>query len=598
MKNHYDDEIKWGRNNMIKRIQLNLIIGIVILGLLSFSITPIVSSDDASQWYTVDGYVFIDDILTTPDDIIFTIEEQNPTVNIPGEPYTGYYDISNAFEATDGAEGTFIIIINGISYPANPTLVIDNTVPYYENFNLSVNTSNPPENHLPDAPTTPFPADGATGVSTSPTLSIIVSDADGDSMNVTFYDASDDSIIGTDLGVNDGNTATLTWSGLSYSTLYSWYAVANDGFGDGDVSPTWTFTTESAPSPPDDDDDDVTPGDDDDDSTPSGGGGGGTVIQNQPPTAAATVDVTTGNPGLICTFDASDSSDSDGEILEYQWDFDDGTTETTNNATISHTFTYTGTFNVMLTVTDDDGATDEIDEPIIIEIIPGNNPPTDLVVTAETTKTKKNTEVQFSITATDPDDNDSIHYNVSWGDAETITSAEYNSSELFEISHRWDNYGVYTVTVTAYDSQNATSETSTTTMYVDVHPITGEITGLLIDEDSDGTYDTFKDDTTETTLEKHNESNYLIDSNNDGEWDYMYDVDSETLTTYSTDEPDEADDSNMAVYLLLGLIIVLFIVFGYLAYKKQQHEKKNAEKRKKAETKKQNKKKSSSKKKK
>ncbi|MGC9308868.1 MAG: S8 family serine peptidase, partial [Thermoplasmatota archaeon] len=98
-------------------------------------------------------------------------------------------------------------------------------------------------NSAPDAPTNPSPSDGATGVSTSPTLSVDVSDPDGDSMDVSFYDASDDSLIGTDTGVASGGTASVTWSGLSYSTTYSWYTVADDGSAT-TTSSTWQFTTE------------------------------------------------------------------------------------------------------------------------------------------------------------------------------------------------------------------------------------------------------------------------------------------------------------------------------------------------------------------
>ena len=572
---------------------MNRVIAIGLSMLLMMSMMAVLSTSSVSQSLpnSVRGYVYIDEIIQKPDQIIMTLDGEERAADELFDD--GFYIINHDGDDIQDAEFTVEISLGSFVAEKNQYDIKESggVTIYY--INLSVNTSEIP-NNPPNTPANPDPIDGQNDVSISKTLSWDGGDPDGDSVEYDVYFGSSN----PPSKVKSNQSGTSYPGTMDYDTEYYWKIVAWDEHDQHSEGSVWSFKTKSSPSPGDDDDDDVTPGDDDDDSTPPGGGGGGTVIQNQPPTAAATVDVTTGNPGLICTFDASDSSDSDGEILEYQWDFDDVTTETTINATISHTFTYTGTFNVMLTVTDDDGATDEIDEPITIEIKPGNNPPTDLVVTPETTKTKKNTEVQFSITATDPDDNDTIHYNVSWGDTETITSAEYNSSELFEVGHRWDNYGVYTVTVTAYDSQNASSETITTTMYVDVHPITGEISGLLIDEDSDGTYDTFKDDTTETTLEKHNESNYLIDSNNDGEWDYMYDVDSETLTTYSTDEPDEADGSNMAVYLLLGLIIVLFIVFGYLAYTKQQHEKKNAEKRKKAETKKQNKKKSSSKKKK
>lgn len=91
----------------------------------------------------------------------------------------------------------------------------------------------------------PSPSNDATGVSTSPTLSIDVSDADGDSCDVTFYNASDDSVIGSDNSVASGGTASVTWSGLSNNTTYTWYAKADDGT-DITTSPDYSFTTEEA----------------------------------------------------------------------------------------------------------------------------------------------------------------------------------------------------------------------------------------------------------------------------------------------------------------------------------------------------------------
>ncbi len=101
----------------------------------------------------------------------------------------------------------------------------------------------PTANQAPAAPSAPSPADGATGVSTSPTLSVLVTDPDGDAMDVTFYDASDDSVIGTVAGVASGNRAGVTWPGLASGTGYDWYAKAYDGELNSPESTHWSFTT-------------------------------------------------------------------------------------------------------------------------------------------------------------------------------------------------------------------------------------------------------------------------------------------------------------------------------------------------------------------
>lgn len=77
--------------------------------------------------------------------------------------------------------------------------------------------------------------------------------------------------------------------------------------------------------------------------------------ENSPPNATVTIDDTTPAPGQSVAFSASASNDTDGQIVSYEWDFDDGSTATGENAT--HTFSSLGTYNVTLTVTDSGGAT-------------------------------------------------------------------------------------------------------------------------------------------------------------------------------------------------------------------------------------------------
>jgi trimeric autotransporter adhesin len=78
------------------------------------------------------------------------------------------------------------------------------------------------------------------------------------------------------------------------------------------------------------------------------------VILNQPPVADAGPDHTL-IVGESATFDGSSSSDPDGTIDRYAWDFGDGGSGTGVMST--NTYAAAGTFTAVLTVTDDEGAT-------------------------------------------------------------------------------------------------------------------------------------------------------------------------------------------------------------------------------------------------
>ena len=74
---------------------------------------------------------------------------------------------------------------------------------------------------------------------------------------------------------------------------------------------------------------------------------------NQPPVAAASAAPLSGTAPLAVTFSSAGSSDPDGSIASYGWNFGDGSTGT--GASPSHT--YAGTYSAVLTVTDNRGAT-------------------------------------------------------------------------------------------------------------------------------------------------------------------------------------------------------------------------------------------------
>lgn len=85
------------------------------------------------------------------------------------------------------------------------------------------------------------------------------------------------------------------------------------------------------------------------------------VEGNSPPTADFTYSIS----GKTVTF-SDNSTDSDGTIASWQWDFDgDGIVDSTEQNP-SYTYASYGTYNVTLTVTDNDGATASVTKQITL----------------------------------------------------------------------------------------------------------------------------------------------------------------------------------------------------------------------------------------
>lgn len=140
--------------------------------------------------------------------------------------------------------------ITGLSFPISN--LIDGTyyyiiVAFNKYGNVSSNSLFVNIDRIPDPPYNPNPPDGSNEIGLDITLSVDVSHPSGVLMNVSFYNAYNDNLIGVDTGVFSGETASVSWLGLSEGTTYQWYVIVSDDM-DITISSTWTFTTLDIPS--------------------------------------------------------------------------------------------------------------------------------------------------------------------------------------------------------------------------------------------------------------------------------------------------------------------------------------------------------------
>lgn len=201
------------------------------------------------------------------------------------------------------------------------------------------------------------------------------------------------------------------------------------------------------------------------------GGGGedeGGEEENQPPAAQMTVSPTSATVDSAINF-TSNSTDPDGTILQIAWDFGDGHTAT-GDWNINHSYGSPGTYDVKLTVTDNNGKTDSVTRSVSVS---GST------ITADFTHSPDPglvmSEISFSDQSTDSQD-DIEQWAWSFGDG--------SSSNEMNPSHIYTQSGDYTVQLTVTDANGNTDTKSIPVTvaepisadfsYIPSGPVTGE----------------------------------------------------------------------------------------------------------------------------
>ena len=176
------------------------------------------------------------------------------------------------------------------------------------------------------------------------------------------------------------------------------------------------------------------------------------VETNQPPVAEPGGPYTA-TQGTAFQLDGTGSSDPDGSVTRYDWDFGDGNLGSDAGPTPDHTYQSTGTFTIRLTVTDDQGATGSDTTTVTVADTGGNQSPTADPGGPYTATVGEALTLDGS--GSSDSDGSVTRYDWEFGDG---TSAENAGATP---THTYESSGTFTVTLTVTDDSGATDEAGT-----------------------------------------------------------------------------------------------------------------------------------------
>jgi len=157
------------------------------------------------------------------------------------------------------------------------------------------------------------------------------------------------------------------------------------------------------------------------------------------------------------------SNDPDGSVVSWTWDFGDGFTSTLKDLT--HDYSDKGSYTVTLTVTDNDGNTDTIEEIITVLNLP---PTADFTYSPSSPAAGK--EVQFTDKSSDPEGK-SLEYLWDFGDSTTSTKENP--------VHRYEEGGEYTIKLSVTDDEDDEDDIIKIVKILQTHDLTIEVKDIL-----------------------------------------------------------------------------------------------------------------------
>ncbi|WP_299315802.1 cellulase family glycosylhydrolase [uncultured Aquimarina sp.] len=172
---------------------------------------------------------------------------------------------------------------------------------------------------------------------------------------------------------------------------------------------------------------------------------------NLPPTARFTSNITSGDAPLTVSFNASTSSDPDGDNLTFSWNFGDGTTAT--GESISHLFTDIGEYQVVLTVSD--GTLSDTETVLITANDADTNiPVVSANISTDLTGGMAPTTINFDASGSTVSDASTLTYSWDFGDG--------TAGSGMTINHEFVTAGSYVVVLTVANTDGISDTESIT----------------------------------------------------------------------------------------------------------------------------------------
>ncbi len=174
------------------------------------------------------------------------------------------------------------------------------------------------------------------------------------------------------------------------------------------------------------------------------------LMENEHPNAQFTA-LASSYVNLPVSFDGGASSDADGDIVSYRWDFGDGSQAL--GRTASHRFEVSGNYEVILTVRDDDGAEHSTSRTIAIQAPAGTPPAADA---GSDVITLVGREITFIGSASADSDGEISEYIWDFADG--------NMAFGETATHSYDEPGSYTVVLSVLDNEGNIASDSITVL--------------------------------------------------------------------------------------------------------------------------------------